>query len=240
MANIRDESDTYLTEEEKETLPYMKEQEYYESKQKENLGKIKDNLRKKTYEELVDQIAKEQEVKALLSQAQGNMGLILSQSYGKIEEVKVLDDKKLIANIAGEKKEIAILHEPQTVYMNMRNFWGIYSFMDKIRYIMLRIYLSLPIFGLPTYGFLKFNLYVMRTDGEYTLDPSKDWTPWELQRKLEEFLRTSAIAVKAKIIANFLSDMRDTDQMNKLVLYFLVAFVLVIFMFLWVMNGGKA
>ena len=236
--NDIDQSDFYLSEGQ-DLEKYRQEQEFYELEQKKKLLNLKENLRSLTYEELIEREANRKQVEALQTMAVGNMGFICSPAYGRITEVQVLDDKKLIAPIAGKKKEVAIFHEPITTYMNMRNFWPIGGLMDRIRYFLLMIYLHLPIIGLPTYGFLKFNLYVMRTDGEYTLDPSKDWTPWELQRKTEEFLKVSAIATKAKIISNFLTDMRDQDQLNRLVAYFLIAFVLTIFMFLWVLNGGK-
>lgn len=192
-------------------------------------------LRKRSYEELLNQEVNRAESNALSSVSIGNMGLIVTKSNGTIMPVQVFDDKKLIADVYGEKKEFAIFHEPITCFMNMRNYWIVGGFVQKIKFYIAMFWLKMM--GMATFGLLKFNLFLFRADGEYTLEPSQDLTPLELQRMVEAFLKVANPELQGKSLANMLRGLGDPEEWWKTAQW-LITILLIVAMFLFVMNGG--
>jgi hypothetical protein len=80
-------------------------------------------------------------------------------------------------------------------------------------------------------------MFLVDIDGEYNL-PFDDLTPYELKRRVEEFLKIAHVATKAKIASNFLSDMDDTNRFNRIIMMFLITIVVIVVAFLYTMNGG--
>lgn len=210
-------------------------QKLYEEKQEENRENAKKKLEKVSYEELLDNEVRRAEIQALSSVSIGNMGLVVTKSNAQILPVQVSDDKKLTCGIYGVKKEIAIFHEPQTCFMDMRNYWIIGGFIQKIKFKIAMIWLK--ILGMSHYGLLKFNLYLFRADGEYTLDPSQDLTPLENQRLVEAFLKIANPELQGKAMANMLEGLGDPEPWWKTAQW-LITILIIIAMFLFVMNGG--
>lgn len=218
-----------------EVFDSIDHQKLYEEKQEENREKAKEKLKKVSYGELLDNEVKRAEFQALSSVSIGNMGLVVTKSNAQILPIQVSDDKKLTCGIYGEKKEYAIFHEPQTCFMDMRNYWIIGGFVQKIKFKIAMIWLK--ILGMSQYGLLKFNLYLFRADGEYTLDPSQDLTPLENQRLVEAFLKIANPELQGKAMANMLEGLGDPEPWWKTAQW-LITILLIVAMFLFVMNGG--
>lgn len=210
-------------------------QKLYEERQEENREKAKEKLKKVSYGELLDNEVKRAEIQALSSVSIGNMGLVVTKSNAQILPVQVSDDKKLTVGVYGVKKEYAIFHEPQTCFMDMRNYWIIGGFVQKIKFKIAMIWLR--ILGMSNYGLLKFNLYLFRADGEYTLDPSQDLTPLENQRMVEAFLKIADPQGQGEALKKMIEGLGDPEPWWKTAQW-LITILLITAMFLFVMNGG--
>lgn len=217
--------------------PVDKIETLYLEDQEKNRIKAKALLKKRhSYEELIEREQLQAEYDAQRTIVAGTYALVKNSSYGSLLEARVHDDSTF--SVALGKKDIknyAKLYEPITVYMDMRNSWHVGGFIAGIKLRWCLIWLR--IFGLGTYGLLKFNLFLVDIDGEYNI-PFDDITPYELKRRVEEFLKVSLIAVKAKVAGNFLSDMDDTNRFNRIIMMFLITIVVIVVAFLYTMNGG--
>ena len=224
--------DQELTEESQEAFALEKQFLLDEQEHKKRATEI---LKETTsYEDLIEKEIRDQEGEAMAVQTIGSMGLLMTKTSAWIEPVTVLDDKKLVANIDG-KKEFAMFDDPLTVYMNMRNHWGVHGIIGSIKFRIALLWLR--ILGMQHYGLLKFNLYGIRTDGEYTIDLTKDVTPLKAQRRVEEFLKIANPAAQGQALAHMLQGLGSpakwwvTGQ-------WLITILLIVGMFLFVMNGG--
>lgn len=211
--------------------------EEYKKEKAENKAKAIVKLKKRfTYEELIQREQYAQEMDSLRTIVAGNYALVKNKNYGSMVECRVNDDSTFSVPLGKrDVKDFARLYEPITCYMDMRNNWhtgGVFGRI-KLRWCLM----WLKIFGFGTYGLLKFNLFLVDIDGEYNL-PFDDRTPYELKRRVEEFLKVAHVATKAKIASNFLSDMDDTNRFNRLILMFLITIVVIVVAFLYTMNGG--
>ncbi|MHA2029287.1 MAG: hypothetical protein ACW99Q_07840 [Candidatus Kariarchaeaceae archaeon] len=212
------------------------EQQYQEEREA-NKTKALEKLEKRyTYRELLEREQAQQEIDSLRTIVAGNYALMKNKGYGQMIECRVNDDSTFSVPIGKkEVKDYARLYEPVTVYMDMRNFWHTGGLVARIKLRWCLIWLRL--FGLGTYGLLKFNMFLVDIDGEYNL-PFDDLTPYELKRRVEEFLKVAHVATKAKIASNFLSDMDDTNRFNRIIMMFLITIVVIVVAFLYTMNGG--
>lgn len=198
--------------------------------------KSKRNLSKKSMAELVERQYQQTQERILQTEALGSVALVMGgQNFGTFNEAKVTDDNQLVTMVAGKRKEIAVLHQPLLVTINMRKYWVGGGAFWKFRYFI--VWITMRMTGMMSIGILRFNVFFVRADGEYTIDPSRDWTPWELQRKLEAYLKIEGKLLKARIKQQLISDQGDEKRFNNLVFAFLIWSAVIIFMFVWTQGS---
>jgi len=232
-----DESGQYLSVEERFALEYQTDYEEYYANKKLEEEAVREVISKNlTMKELVERERKRQLEKSFAADAIGSQVLVMNKSFSKLEPLTVLDDSKAEIVSGGKVKEIALMHEPTVVYLNMRKYWIGGGMVWKIKYFF--VWLVMKATGMMSIGQLKFNLYFIRSDGEYTIDPTKDLTPWELQRKLEAFLQLRGKILKADIKEKFISGSSEQQNLMNAMKWFIILIGVIIVAFLFVMNGG--
>ena len=231
-----EETELPLTIEEQFQQAFKEEYELYKKAKKEEEEEKRKKLAMLTMPELIEKVRVNEVQKQLQTDAVGSMCLIFGdKNFGQFKECKILDDNKLEVTIGGKVKEIAIMHDPTQITINMRKYWTMGGIGWKIRYFFVWIVMRLT--GMMTLGIIRFNCFFVRSDGEYTIDPSKDWTPWQLQRKVEKFLHLEGRLLKANIKSQLLSDQRGKDPFIKITYAFLIAIVVIVIANLWVIGG---
>ncbi len=231
------QEEPYISVEERFASDYQNEYEEYYADKKLEEEAVREIISKQlSMKELVEreklrQIQTQSQIDATSSQI-----LVMNKSFSKMEPLTVLDDSRAEMVSGGKIREIAIMHEPTVLYINMRKYWIGGGFVWKIKYFF--VWLVMKLTGMMSIGQLKFNLYFIRADGEYTIDPTKDLTPWELQRKLEGFLQLKGKLLIADIKEKFISGSSDQANLMNSFKYSLIAMVIITIAFLFVMNGG--
>lgn len=231
-----EEEEESLSLEEKYKEQFEKESEYYYKYKQLEAMEVREKLSNLSYGELVEREARRKERELLETEPVGSMTLVYNKNFGSFKPCKVLDDNKLETNIAGENKTITILHEPINITIEMRKYWIAGGIFWRLRYSI--VWFWMWITGMMTLGTIRFNCFFVRSDGEYTIDPSLDWTPWELQRRLEAFLKLEGRLLKANIKGQLLSDQRDKDPFIKVTYAFIIAIVILQIANLWVIGSG--
>jgi len=231
------ENEEYMSVQERFAADYQEEYENYYANKKLEAEAVREIISKKlSMSELVERERKRQLEKSFAADAIGSQILVMNKSFSRFEPLTVLDDSRAEIVSGGKVKEIAIMHEPTVVYLNMRKYWVGGGMVWKIKYFL--VWLVMKLTGMMAIGQLKFNLYFIRSDGEYTIDPTKDLTPWELQRKLEAFLQLRGKILKADIKEKFISGSSEQKNLMDSFKYSLIALVIITIAFLFVMNGG--
>lgn len=216
---------------------YEEEYNYFIGSKALEEEETKRSLSTKSMPQLVDIVYTHKQQELLQTDALGSVAFVMGgKNFARMQDAKVLDDNQLETIIGNEKKTVAILHQPMMMTVNMRKYWVGKGVFWKVRYffvwVMMRLTFMMDI------GILRFNMYFVRGDGEYTIDPSHDWTPWELQRKLEAFLQLQGRLLKANIKQQLIQDQGDEKRFANLVTGFLIWSGVIIFMFLWVLSGA--
>jgi hypothetical protein len=190
--------------------------------------------RKKSYKELEDENVARQEYEALSTKSLGNLVLVHNNSQGYIETAQVTDDSKLVHPESGS--DIAIFEDSDalTVYMDMRNYWIIGGIIQRLKFWIVLFWMR--ILGMDYIGRLKFNLYRIEARGEYTL-PWRDQTPTDSKRRVEEYLKIANPADQGKALAKMAEGLSDPAKwwVNGM---WLITILLIVFMFLYTMQGG--
>ncbi|MHA2218894.1 MAG: hypothetical protein ACXACY_23475 [Candidatus Hodarchaeales archaeon] len=214
------------TEEDKELEKYLAEKE----KRRE---RAKKRVEKQPYNELVQEKIQKSESEALSTMSLGNMALVHNNSQGYIQPIQVTGDSKLVH--PESNSDVAIFEDSDslTVFMDMRNYWIVGGIIQKLKLYF--IIIQLRLLGLDWFGRLKFNLYRVEARGEYTL-PWKDLTPTSYKRRVEEYLKIANPADQGKALAEMARNMADSDPWWKNGMW-LITILLIVFMFLYVMNG---
>jgi hypothetical protein len=172
-----------------------------------------------------------QEEKAFNNRPAGSRVLLCRDGFGIIENAIITGDHKLIYSLNGQKEEVEILFQPITTIFSIRDYWHMGGFIGRFKLFMCSIFLKL--FGMAHFGNLKFDLYGVRIGGETTFDLSQDKTPDQIKRIFENMAKIDKEVKKGKWAAMLwdgLSD--DINRLFKIVVAFLIAQLLVIFMFL--------
>ncbi len=232
----KEELEKPLTLEEKYKEQFAKEYEYYVQYKELEKQETLEKLTEVSYFELIEREERRKTREILETDAIGALTLVFNPNFGEFKPCKVLNDNKIEVNVAGENREIAIQHQPISLTINMRKYWIAGGFFWKMRYWLVSFWMR--IMGMMTLGVIRFNCYFVRSDGEYTIDPSKDWTPWELQRRIEAFLKLEGRLLKANIKGQLLSDQRDKDPFIKVTYAFIIAIVVIVIANLWVLGSG--
>jgi hypothetical protein len=224
------EIQTLEEEEEDEDLELKK----YEENKKKLKEKARKQIGKQSYKSLVEEKISRMEYEALSTQALGNMVLVHNNSQGYIETVQVTDDSRLVHPESGNDVAIFDGSDAITVYMDMRNYWIIGGIIQKLKFWIVLFWLR--ILGMDYIGRLKFNLYRIEARGEYTLS-WQDLTPNEYKRRVEEYLKIANPSDQGKALAKMAEGLSDPAKwwVNGM---WLITILLIIFMFLYVMNGG--
>ncbi len=230
------EEELPLTVEEKFAQEFEEEYELYQKTRQEEKEKAKEKLALMTMPELIEKVRVQEQEKLLQTDAVASMCLVLGdKNFGQFKECKILSDNKLEVVIGGELKEIAIMYPPTQLTINMRKYWIMGGIGWRIRYFF--VWLVMRLTGMMTLGIIRFNCFFVRSDGEYTIDPSKDWAPWEIQRKVEKFLHLEGRLLKANLKAQLLNDERSKEPLIKMVYAFLIAIVVIVIANLWVIGA---
>lgn len=187
--------------------------------------------------DLVKRVYEYEQRERLSTDALGAQAMVMSgNNFMKMQDCKILDDSVLETVVAGEKKEVAILFDPIQLTINMRKYWTPGGIIWKIRYFF--VWLAMRSMFMMDLGILRFNVYFLNATGEYTIDPSKDWTPWELQRKLEAFLQLQGKLLKANIKEKMISGASEQQNLMNAMKWFIILIAVIVIGFLIVMNGG--
>jgi len=228
-----------LTDEEYLQQRYIEEENKYKLEQIEKKEKSRlIHSEKYSMKKLIENEIDRKEAENLSKDAVGALALVTyGKNFARFTDAVVLDDNRIIVNVAGKQKEYTYWDEPPTVTIDMKKYWKAGGMWWKIKYFFVSIVLKLT--GMMTLGTIKFNLFLVKSDGEYCLDISKDWTPLLLAKRLEEFLKLQGKMLKANIKTQLLADQRDFKQYERIVLYFIIAICLIVIANLFVLNGGK-